>query len=54
MRSEAAGAGLNASPYGNHARLQILTMAELLAGRRIDASPSQQADVTFKVNPPEG
>jgi len=51
MRSEAAGAGFYASPWGNHPRLQILTVAELLAGRRIDAPPSQQVDVTFKKAP---
>jgi len=51
MRSEAAGAGFYTSPWGNHPRLQILTVAELLAGRRIDAPPSQQVDVTFKKAP---
>jgi len=35
-------------PWGNHPRLQILTAADRLAGRRIDAPPSQQVDVTFK------
>jgi len=51
MRSEAAAAGFYASPWGNHARLKILTVAGLLAGRRIDAPPSQQVDVTFKKAP---
>jgi hypothetical protein len=46
-----AGAGFCTSPWGNHPRLQILTVAELLAGRRIDAPPSQQVDVTFKKAP---
>ena len=40
MRTEAAGAGFYTSPvWGkNYPRLQILTIAELLAGKDIDMS----------------
>lgn len=53
MRSEAASAGFYQAPYGKrHARLQLLTVAELLAGKGIDY-PAQEArrDVTFKQAP---
>lgn len=36
MRQEAAGAGFYTSPWGQHPRIQLLTVAELLAGKRID------------------
>lgn len=41
MQEEAAKAGLFDSPFGNkrHPRLQILTIAELLAGKRPDLPP---------------
>jgi hypothetical protein len=48
MRSEAAGSGFYESPWGKHPRLQILTVAELLQGKRIDYPPSKQVNVTFK------
>jgi hypothetical protein len=51
MRSEAAGAGFYASPWGNHPRLQILTVAELLEGKGIDCPPQEQVNVTFKKAP---
>jgi len=42
MRAEAAGAGFYDSPWGTrHPRIQLLTVAELLAGKRIDAPPSR-------------
>lgn len=46
---EAASAGLYTSPFGNtkHPRIQILTIEELLGGRRIDC-PRTEANVTFK------
>ena len=52
MRSEAAGAGFYASPWSgqNHARLQILTVAELLDGKAIDY-PRFAGNVTFKRAP---
>jgi len=46
MRREAAAAGLYRSPWGKHSRLQILTIEELFAGKRIDY-PSV-ANVTLK------
>ena len=51
MRSEAAGSGFYTSPWGKHPRLQILTVAELLAGQRVDYPPSQQVNRTFKKAP---
>jgi site-specific DNA-methyltransferase (adenine-specific) len=52
MRTEAAGAGFYKTPYGNHPRLQILTIKQLLEGARIDYPPQYtRADVTFKKAP---
>lgn len=50
MRTEAAGAGFYVSPFSKtrHARLQILTIAELLDGRRLDCPP---LNVTLKRAP---
>jgi len=51
MRTEAAGAGFYDSPWGTrHPRLQILTVAELLKGARIDMPPSRDLR-TFKKAP---
>lgn len=50
MRQEAASAGFYKSPWGNHARLQILTVGELLKGTEIDR-PRSRADATFKRAP---
>lgn len=36
MRQEAASAGFYESPWGRHPRIQLLTVGELLAGKRID------------------
>lgn len=53
MRSEAASAGFYHSPGWNtdYPRLQILTVAELLAGTRIEMPPLGQVSVTFKKAP---
>ncbi|MDQ7839397.1 MAG: DNA methyltransferase [bacterium] len=53
MRVEAAGAGFYFSPgWGKKfQRLQVLTVAELLGGKRIDYPPSAQVNVTFKKAP---
>jgi len=51
MRSEAASAGFYESAWGTHPRLQVLTIAELLAGKRIDMPPLGQVNVTFKRAP---
>ena len=51
MRQEAAGAGFYASPWGTkHPRLQVVTVAELLAGKSIDLPPSRDLR-TFKKAP---
>ncbi len=49
MKAEAAGAGFYTSPWGNkgYHRLQILTVADLLAGKGVDMPPSQDIR-TFK------
>ena len=46
MRREAASAGFYKSPWGNHPRIQLLTIADLLGGKGVDYP--QAADVTFK------
>ncbi len=53
MRSEAVGAGFYASPiWGkSYPRLQILTVADLLARKGIDMPPLGQVSLTFKKAP---
>lgn len=53
MRTEAASGGFYESPgwHTKHPRLQILTIAELLVGKRIDYPPAGQVNVTFKRAP---
>lgn len=51
MRTEAASAGFYESPWGKHPRLQILTVGELLDGKKLDAPPPRQTNVTFKRAP---
>ena len=51
MRTEAASAGFYDSPWGTkHPRLQLLTVSELLGGKKIDAPPSRDVR-TFKAAP---
>ncbi|MFN7963747.1 MAG: DNA methyltransferase [Thermoanaerobaculia bacterium] len=51
MRKEAAAAGIYTSKWGSkHPRLQLLTVAQLLAGQRLDY-PATRANVTFKRAP---
>ncbi len=51
MRKEAAAAGFYTSPWGtSHPRVQLLRIAELLAGKRVDYPPTQ-ANVTLKRAP---
>jgi len=50
MRIEAASAGFYKSPWGNHPRLQILTIAELFEGKGIDY-PHSAGNLTFKRAP---
>ena len=51
MRAEAASAGFYASPWGQHPRVQILTVGELLAGKKLDAPPPRQTSLTYKRAP---
>jgi DNA modification methylase len=51
MRTEAASAGVVTSPWGKHPRIQILTIADLLAGKKIDMPPLRQVSTTFKKAP---
>lgn len=52
MRTEAASAGFYDSPWGTrHPRVQLLTVADLLAGKRIDYPPEQQVNATFRRAP---
>lgn len=51
MRTEAASAGFYKSPWGQHPRLQIVSVGELLAGKRLDIPPVRQTSVTYKRAP---
>ena len=51
MRTEVASSGFYVSPWGKHPRLQILTIAELLAGKKIDYPTAQGVNVTFEKAP---
>jgi hypothetical protein len=51
MRTEAASAGFYKSPWGQHPRLQIVTIADLLGRKRIDMPPVRQTSVTYKRAP---
>ncbi|MBI4700867.1 MAG: restriction endonuclease [Deltaproteobacteria bacterium] len=48
MTREAASAGFYESQWGKHARLQILTVQELLAGAKIDMPPIRPGGTTFR------
>jgi hypothetical protein len=48
MRAEAAAAGFYESPWGKHARIQLLTVGDLLRGVRVDMPPAKGVNVTFK------
>ncbi len=51
MKTEAVTAGFYSTPWGKYPRIQLLTVAELLAGRKIEMPPVHQVDVTFKKAP---
>jgi site-specific DNA-methyltransferase (adenine-specific) len=54
MREEAASAGFYTAPWDENLKapkIQILTIAELLDGKRIEYSPVHQAPDTFKKAP---
>ncbi|CAN5826768.1 site-specific DNA-methyltransferase [soil metagenome] len=51
MKKEIASAGFYESPWGKHPKLQILTIQDLLNGKKIDYPPAGQVDRTFKKAP---
>lgn len=51
MRKEAASAGFYTSPWGKHARVQLLTVGELLGGKSIDYPRTAGSNVTYKQAP---
>lgn len=51
MRAEAASAGYYSSSWGKHARLQLLTVAELLHGTAVDYPKTAGVNQTFKQAP---
>ncbi len=51
MRTDAASSGFFATPWGRHPRLQLLTVAELLRGTRIDYPSTAGINRTFKKAP---
>lgn len=51
MRAEAASAGFYKSPWGEHPRLQLLTVSELLAGASVDAPKTGGVNQTYKQAP---
>jgi len=51
MRTEAASAGFHKSLWGTHPRLQIVTVGDLLEGKRLDMPPVRQTNLTFKQAP---
>ncbi|HRI65255.1 MAG TPA: DNA methyltransferase [Polyangium sp.] len=48
MEKEAATAGFYSSPWGHHARIQILTVEQILAGKGIDYPGPMSTNVTQK------
>lgn len=51
MRTEAASAGFYTSPWGKHARLQLLTVADLLNGAAVDYPQTAGVNQTYKQAP---
>ena len=51
MRTEAAAAGFYDSPWGSHPRIQILTVSDLLDGKRIDYPAVEGTNRTFRKAP---
>ncbi|MEP7098158.1 MAG: DNA methyltransferase [Dokdonella sp.] len=51
MRQEAASAGFYDSPWGKHARMQLVTVAELLDGKTLDYPRTAGIDQTYKTAP---
>jgi hypothetical protein len=48
MRAEAATAGFYKSPWGQHPKIQLLQVEDILKGKGIDCPPLTQVNVTFK------
>jgi DNA modification methylase len=51
MEREAASAGMVETAWGKHPRIQLLTVAELLDGKHINAPRTAGANVTYKQAP---
>jgi len=51
MREEAPSAGFYESPWGKHARIQLLTVADVLGGKGIDYPRTAGTNVTLKAAP---
>jgi hypothetical protein len=53
MRTEAVTAGFyESATWGRkYPKMQLLTVAELLAGKKVEMPPIRQVDVTFKKAP---
>jgi hypothetical protein len=51
MRTEAASAGFYSSPWGKHPRIQLLTIGDLLEGKRIDYPATTGVNVTYQQAP---
>lgn len=51
MRREAASAGFYDSSWGKHPRIQLLTVADLLAGKELDYPKAAGVNVTYKQAP---
>lgn len=51
MRAEAAEVGFYESPWGKHPKIQLLTVTDLLRGKRVDMPPATGVNVTFKKAP---
>lgn len=51
MKKEAASAGFYDSPWGRHAKIQLLTVGELLDGAELDYPPITGGNVTYKRAP---
>jgi DNA modification methylase len=51
MRTNAASGGFYESSWGKHPRLQILTVGELLEGKKVDMPQTQGVNVTFQKAP---
>ena len=51
MRNEAASADFYTSRWGKHPRIQLLTIGELLNGKRIDYPATSGVNITYEQAP---